>query len=162
MACAYAFATTGIAMLVSSLLKKASTSTIITFVILAVIFMALSIVLGATDVDTSWLLSSAADSIQNASSDYRDYTNEMLDSIVSLLSDPSTFFKPDWQTILTNDGYDPIVFMSEVSKIWGLNASTMNLGQITEPDYLHDVIVMIVWGAIGFIGAFAAFLRREF
>ena len=162
MACAYAFATTGIAMLVSSVLKKASTASIITFVILAVIFLALSIVLGATDVDTSWLLSTAADSIQNSSSDYRDYTNEMLDSIVTLLSNPSSFFTMGWEDTLTADGYDPDVFLAEVTKIWGLNATTMNLGQVSEPDYIHDVAVMVVWGLVGLVGAFVAFLRREF
>ena len=161
MACAYAFATTGIAMLVSSVLKKASTASIITFVILAVIFLALSIVLGATDVDTSWLLSTAADSIQNSSSDYRDYTNEMLDSIVTLLSNPSSFFTMGWEDTLTADGYDPDVFLAEVTKIWGLNATTMNLGQVSEPDYIHDVAVMVVWGLVGLVGAFVAFLRRE-
>ena len=162
MACAYAFATTGIAMLVSSVLKKGSTSTIITFVILAVIVMAMSLVLQAASVDTSWLLYDAANSIQNSSSAYRDYTNEMIDQLVAMLSDPSTFFKPDYVETLVADGYNPVDFMAEVVKIWNLNGSTIDLGQVTEPDYLHDVLVMMVWGIVGLIGSFAAFLRREF
>lgn len=162
LACAYAFATTGIAMLVSSVLKKASTSTIITFVILAVIFMALSLVLNAASVDTSWMLYDAAGSIENSSSDYRDFTNEMLDSIVSMLSDPETFLKTDWEQILIDNGFNPAVFRIEVGLVWGLNADTMDLGQVSEPDYLHDTLVMIVWGLIGLVAAFVMFIRREF
>ena len=162
LSCAYAFATTGIAMLVSSLLKKASTSTIITFVILAVIFMALSLVLNAASVDTSWMLYDCAGSIENSSSDYRDYTNEMLDSIVALLSDPTTFLKENWQQILIDNGYNPIDFLTEVQLVWGLNAGTMDIGQVTEPDYLHDTVVMIVWGIVALAGAFVAFMKREF
>ena len=163
LASAYAFATTGIGMLVSAFLKKASTSTIITFVILAVIFMALSLVLNAASVDTSWMLYDCAGSIENASSDYRDYTNEMLDSVVSMLSDPTTFLKEGWDQILFNQfSEDPATFLVELKAVWGLNAGTMDIGQVSEPDYLHDVIVMIVWGVVALAGAFVAFLRREF
>jgi len=162
LASAYAFATTGIAMLVSSLLKKASTSTIITFVILAVIFMALSLVLNAASVDTSWMLYDCAGSIENASSGYRDYTNEVLNELTETLSNPESFFKQNWAQILTDDGYNPMVFMAEVTKIWGLGEAVGDLGQVTEPDYLHDTIVMIVWGLVGLVAAFVAFIRREF
>ena len=163
LASAYAFATTGIGMLVSAFLKKASTSTIITFVILAVIFMALSLVLNAASVDTSWMLYDCAGSIENASSDYRDYTNEVLDSVVSMLSDPTTFMKADWQQILIDQfGADPAAFLLELKAVWGLDSGSINIGQVSEPDYLHDVIVMIVWGVIALAGAFVAFLRREF
>ena len=162
LACAYAFATTGIAMLVSAFLKKASTSTIITFVILAVIFMALSLVLNAASVDTSWMLYDCAGSIENASSDYRDYTNEMLDSLMTMLSDPTTFLKPDWQQILIDNGYNPIDFLTEANLVWGLNSGTMDFGQVKEPDYLHDVVVMVVWGVVALIGAYVAFIKREF
>ena len=162
LACAYAFATTGIAMLVSSLLKKASTSTIITFVILAVIFMALSLVLNAASVDTSWMLYDCAGSIENASSEYRDYTNEALNDLITMLSDPASFFKVDYQATLIADGYDPLTFMQEVSKIWALDASSMGIPTITEPDYLHDTFVMIVWGLVALVAAFVMFIRREF
>ena len=162
LACAYAFATTGIAMLVSSLLKKASTSTIITFVILAVIFMALSLVLNAASVDTSWMLYDCAGSIENASSEYRDYTNEALNDIIAMLSDPASFFKKDYEAILIADGYNPITFMAEVTKIWALDASSMGIPTITEPDYLHDTFVMIVWGLVALVAAFVMFIRREF
>ncbi len=164
MACAYAFATTGIGMLVSSLLKKASTSTIITFVILAVILFALSMVLSVAQVDTDWLLNDASESIEYSSEDFRDFTNYQLDTIASSLSNPENFFKqPEsyWRGVLEADGYDPDVFVAEVDKIWGMGGD-FSLGQIEEPDYLHDVIVMIVWGVVALAGAFVAFLRREF
>ncbi len=163
LASAYAFATTGIAMLVSAFLKKASTSTIITFVILAVIFMALSLVLNAASVDTSWMLYDCAGSIENSSSEYRDYTNEMLDSIMTLLYDPTTFLKVGWDQILIDQfGADPAAFLVELKAVWGLDSGSIDIGQVAEPDYLHDVIVMIVWGVVALAGAFVAFLRREF
>ncbi len=163
LASAYAFATTGIGMLVSAFLKKASTSTIITFVILAVIFMALSLVLNAASVDTSWMLYDCAGSIENSSSEYRDYTNEMLDEVMSLLSDPTTFLKVGWDQILIDQfGADPAAFLVELKAVWGLDSGSIDIGQVAEPDYLHDVIVMIVWGVVALAGAFVAFLRREF
>jgi ABC-2 type transport system permease protein len=163
LASAYAFATTGIGMLVSAFLKKASTSTIITFVILAVIFMALSLVLNAASVDTSWMLYDCAGSIENSSSEYRDYTNEMLDEVMSLLSDPTTFLKVGWDQILVDQfGADPAAFLVELKAVWGLDSGSIDIGQVAEPDYLHDVIVMIVWGVVALAGAFVAFLRREF
>lgn len=162
MACAYAFATTGIAMLVSSLLKKASTSTIITFVILAVILMAMSMVLGAADVETSWMLTDAAESIEYSSEEYRDFTNETIDALIDLISDPTNYLKENWAEILAADGYDPVTFMLEVSKIWAMDPEMMDVGQVTEPDYAHDVAVMIVWGLVGLAAAFVAFIKREF
>ena len=53
LACAYAFGTIGIAMFVSSIMKKGSTATIITFVILAVIITAFSLVLNAANVNST-------------------------------------------------------------------------------------------------------------
>ena len=164
MACAYAFATTGIAMLVSSLLKKASTSTILTFVVLAVIFMALSMVLGAAGTDTSWLLNDASESIEYASSDYRDFTNDMLNDLAQMLSSPASFFVLTWRTVIESYGtVDPDTFLTMVKSVWAMGGTEeFNLGQVTEPDYAYHAIVMIVWGLLGLVGAFVAFLKREF
>ena len=162
LACAYAFATTGIAMLVSSLLKKASTSTIVTFVILAVIFMALSMVLGAAQVDTSWTLYDASGSIENASTAYRDFTNRTINEAIESLSNPTTFLKENWDQILIDSGYSPVDFLEQAKLVWGFNFAPSDFGEVTEPDYVHDVIVMVVWGLVGLVAAFVAFLRREF
>ncbi len=162
LACAYAFATTGIAMLVSAFLKKASTSTIITFVILAVILMALSMVLGAAEVDTSWMLTDASESIEYSSEEYRDFTNETINELIDLITDPNNYLKENWSQILTDAGYNPVEFMYEVALVWGMDPELMNVGQVTEPDYVHDVIVMLAWGLVGLAAAFVAFLKREF
>ena len=54
------------------------------------------------------------------------------------------------------------MFLYEAGLVWGLNAGTMDLGQVSEPDYLHDTLVMIVWGLVGLVAAFVMFIRREF
>ncbi|MBP5734659.1 MAG: hypothetical protein J6W53_02425, partial [Candidatus Methanomethylophilaceae archaeon] len=61
-----------------------------------------------------------------------------------------------------DNGYNPLAFLTQVNLVWGLNAGTMNLGQVTEPDYLHDTLVMIVWGIVALVAAFMMFIRREF
>ncbi len=163
MACCYAFATTGVAMLVSSLMKKGSTATIITFVVLAVILMAVSLVLSGTSVDTSWVLYDAAESIEYASSDFRDFTNQMLDDLSKMLSDPTQFLIPNWrEVVLASALIDPDAFVDLLNTVWGLKYSPMDLGQVGEPDYVHDIIVMLAWGIVSLVGAFVAFLRREF
>lgn len=163
MACCYAFATTGVAMFVSSVMKKGSTATIITFVILAVILMAVSLVLSGTSFDTSWVLYDAAESIEYASSDFRDFTNEMLDSLSAMLSDPTQFLIPNWrEVVIASALIEPDAFVDLLNTVWGLKYSPMDLGQVGEPDYVHDIIVMFVWGIISLAGAFVMFLRREF
>lgn len=163
MACMYAFATTGIAMLVSSLLKKASTSTIITFVTLAIILTAASMVLGAADMDTSWMLTDASESIEYASSDYRTFTNDLLDQLRDLVGDPTTFLVSNWEQVLNDAGYDPNVFLVELNMVWGLSPDMVpEFADVPEPDYAHDAVVMLCWGLVAFVLAFVAFLRRQF
>ena len=173
LSCAYAFGTIGIAMFVSSIMKKGSTATIITFVILAIIITAFSLVLNAANVDASWMIDQAAGSIETCSSDYREMTNEAIDGLINALIDPSTFIHFD-QFAVNVDTYLHFSTTPEMLKYalvpnidesaWDLSvlANSMGAMEVKEPDYLHDTIVMIVWGAVGMIAAFVAFLRREF
>ena len=110
------------------------------------------------------MLYDAAGSIENSSSDYRDYTNEALDSITTLLSDPSTFLKSEEirRPIIEAAGFDYNLYMTVLGAIWGLDAETLGLPTVSEPDYLHDTLVMIVWGLVGLVAAFVMFIRREF
>ena len=162
MACAYAFGCTGIAMLVSSLMKKGSTSTIITFVILAVVFMAISIVISAAGQESGWLLNQAAGSIETASTEYRDVSNEMIDQIMTVLADPTQFLRPGWMDAFVAAGYDPAVVVDILKQYWVMSPDIMGDITIVAPDYVHDAITMIVWGVIGLAGAFVAFIKREF
>lgn len=172
MACAYAFGTIGIAMLVSSVMKKGSTATIITFVIIAVIVTALSMVLNAANVDSSWMIDQAAGSIETSTEGYRDMVNEMYQQIGMMLMDPSQFID---QRYYVPALFDDMLYEQLVTALvtptgpngepaWSLSVVGQMLGTMTvsEPDYLHDVLVMIGWGIVGMVGAFVAFLRREF
>ena len=177
LSCAYAFGTIGVAMLVSSIMKKGSTSTIITFVILAVIITAFSLVLNAANVDSWWMIDQAAGSIETCSQDYRDMTNAQIQEIINALIDPTTFIDFDLYSTMLNTMISP----SSVDKsqlllamitpdpvtgntAWSLAALADVMGnmEVVEPNYLRDVFVMIGWGLIAMVGAFFAFLRREF
>ena len=175
LACAYAFGTIGIAMFVSSIMKKGSTSTIITFVILAVIITALSMVLNAANVNSSWMIDQAANSIMECSEEYRNMMNEIYSSLAQMLNNPNTYIDfdtyaaafaivhPDGgvtkemliQAILTEvDGKIAFDFSAASAQILSL--------EVKIPDYLRDTLVMIAWGLISMVAAFFAFIRREF
>ena len=175
LACAYAFGTIGIAMLVSSIMKKGSTSTIITFVILAVIITALSMVLNAANVNSSWMIDQAANSIMECSEEYRDMMNELYASLAQMLNDPSTFVNFDtyaaaFTLLYPGAGVTKEMLITAIitpvdGKIaFDFSAASteiMNL-EVKIPDYLKDTLVMIAWGFISMVAAFFAFIRREF
>ena len=175
LACAYAFGTTGIAMMVSSMMKKGSTSTIITFVILAVIITAFSLVLNAAKVDSFWMIDQAANSITTCSEEYRTMTNESIAELFSKLADPNTFIDFDQFAAVLSAMVVPgptsqqllaamLVPDATGKTAWSLTVLIDSMGDFTvvEPDYLRDCLVMIVWGLIAMIGAFFAFIKREF
>ncbi len=175
LACAYAFGTIGIAMLVSSIMKKGSTSTIITFVILAVIITALSMVLNAANVNSSWMIDQAANSIMECSEEYRNMMNELYASLAQMLNDPSTFVNFDtyaaaFTLLYPGAGVTKEMLITAIitpvdGKIaFDFSAASteiMNL-EVKIPDYLKDTLVMIAWGFISMVAAFFAFIRREF
>ena len=175
LACAYAFGTIGIAMFVSAWMKKASTATIITFVILAVIITAFSLVLNAASVDSFWMIDQAANSITTCSQEYRDMTNEQIQELVNALVDPNTFIDFDLYATMTATLYSPGLDKTQLitamvtpgpdgQAAWSLAGLSGMMGDMTvvEPNYVRDVLVMIGWGLIAMVGAFVAFLRREF
>ena len=173
LSCVYAFGTIGIAMFISSIMKKGSTATIITFVILAVIVTAVSMVLEASSVNHSWMIDTASESIMNCSTDYRDWYNGMMASIQASIGSPETFIaEPFYNPLLVNGtSYDGLILALTTptgpngETAWYLGekiAESIGASLITAPDYLHDILVMFAWGAIGMVAAFLAFLRREF
>ncbi len=172
LACAYAFGTIGIAMFVSSIMKKGSTATIITFVILAVIITAFSMVLNAADVNSSWMIDQAAGSIETCSQEYRDMTNEAIEGLMNALVDPRSFihfdtFSDNLGGVLSAEAlFKGLVpnFPYPQGSAWDLSVLSDSMGsmKVVEPDYLRDCLVMIIWGLVAMVGAFIAFLRREF
>ena len=173
LACAYAFGTIGIAMFVSSIMKKGSTATIITFVILAIIITAFSLVLNAANVDSFWMIDQAAGSIETCSQDYRDMTNAAVEQLINALMDPTNFIHFD-KFASNMSAYESIVVTPDAllhglvpnlaDSAWDLSALANNTGamEVKAPDYVRDTFVMIGWGVVGMIAAFVAFLRRDF
>ncbi len=173
LACAYAFGTIGIAMFVSSIMKKGSTATIITFVILAIIITAFSLVLNAANVDSFWMIDQAAGSIETCSQDYRDMTNVAIEQLINALMDPTNFIHFD-KFASNLDTYQGVIIAPDVllnglvpnlaDSAWDLSVLANSTGamEIKAPDYVRDTFVMIGWGVVGMVAAFVAFLRREF
>ena len=176
LACAYAFGTVGIAMFVSSIMKKGSTATIITFVILAVIITAFSLVLSAANVESYWMIDQAANSITTCSQEYRDMTNEQIQQLMTSLINPEDAFinfdlySEMIKSLFTVDlSSDQLIYAmknpnSDGNAAWNLAILSEMTDSMTvvESNYVRDVFVMIGWGAIAMVGAFVAFLRREF
>lgn len=162
MAFVYAFATIGIAMLVSSIMKKSNTSTIMTFVILLVILPAFSLVLGTAGFEVDWMIDKVAESITNCSEGYRETMNEMLSSIEQMLSSPESFLTEGWQADLIAAGQDPLIVLTVLANHWAMGSGFMGEAMISAPDLLHDSLIMVAWGVVGLVAAFFKFMRREF
>ena len=76
MALAYVFATSGVAMLVSSFSKKGGTSAVITFITILMIIPIVSMVLETSGIDTWFMLDTASDAILNSIPEYVESINE--------------------------------------------------------------------------------------
>ena len=132
-------------------------------------------VLNAANVNSSWMIDQAANSIMECSEDYRDMMNEFYSSLAQMLNDPSTFVNFDtyeaafailypgsgvtkemliYAIITPVDGKMAFDFSAASTEIMGM--------EVNVPDYLRDTLVMIAWGAISMVAAFFAFIRREF
>lgn len=74
----YVFATTGVAMLISSLMKKGGTSAVMTFVTILLLISVVSAVMSASDVDTWFMLDSASSSITNSIPEHVASSNELM------------------------------------------------------------------------------------
>lgn len=78
MSIAYVFATTGIAMLISSFMKKGGTSAVLTFITILLILPVITGVVSAAGFDTWFMLDGAAGSITTSIPEYVASSNEML------------------------------------------------------------------------------------
>ena len=167
MACMYAFAATGVAMLVSCVLKKASTATIITFVLLLAVMPAFSMVLSMAGADASWMMDQAGAAITNCSDSYRDMTNEAIEGLAQSLSDPTQYFDVN----LLMESLRAWGFSGTINDLGAVLAGSFNLTeigsvissmQVSAPDIPFDVGVLAVWGLASMAAGFFLFLRREF
>lgn len=167
MACMYAFAATGVAMLVSCVLKKASTATIITFVLLLAVMPAFSMVLSMAGADASWMMDQAGAAITNCSDSYRDMTNEAIEGLAQSLSDPTQYFDVN----LLMESLKAWEFSGTINDLGAILTGSFNLTeigsvissmQVSAPDIPFDVGVLAVWGLVSMAAGFFLFLRREF
>ena len=175
LACAYALGTTGIAMAISSVMKKASTSTILTFVALLIIIPALTMVFGIAGFETTWMIDQASASILSCSEGYRDMTNEMLDQFAMAMMSPDTFINIQALVDAMNANTIGLTINPELTyeMMKGFLSqegvlSSAAFGQmmseiyVEAPDVNYDAAVMCIWGVIGLIASFLFFRKREF
>ena len=174
LACAYAFGCIGIAMLISSFMKKSNTATILTFVALMVVISAASMVLSLAGMNVSWMIDQAAGSISNCSPGYRDYTNEQLQLMAQMMMDPGSFIDFNAYAsalIAASTTFPPGVLASEFLNTVMVDSGSWTFGAIGEmfgsmsvsaPDVLKDTFTMLAWGVVALVGSFILFLRREF
>ena len=103
---------------------------------------------------------------------YRDMMNEIYRQLGEMLANPKTFITEDYYVpaFFAGMNYDQLILAlitpdpSSGYPAWSLVEASKEIGglSVSEPNYLRDTLVMIVWGIIGMVGAFVAFLRREF
>ncbi len=81
MCLAYVFATTGVAMLVSSLFKKGGTAAVVTFLAVLLVVPIVSSAASGAGVDTWFMLDQASTAISNSVPEYVEMTNGVLESM---------------------------------------------------------------------------------
>ncbi len=129
----YVVATSGVAVLISSIMKKGSTCAILTFVLLLLILPIISGVLSMS-MDPWFMLDQAANSISTSMPEYVANTNDGMQALIDQLAGMG--FEMDQDTI------DSLL--------------------ISAPDLVKSVGTMLGWGLITMILAWIAFIRREF
>ncbi len=78
MCLAYVFATTGVAMLISSLMRKGGSSAVLTFITILLLVSVVSAVLSMAGTDTWFMLDSASNAISNSVPEYVSGMNDMV------------------------------------------------------------------------------------
>ena len=166
LAAAFGFAVSGIAIMFSSFVKKASVATIFTFVTPLIVLPAMSMVLGMADMNVSWMLDQAAAGIANCSEAVRDMTNDVLQQLAVMMNDPTYLFSIEDLINQLNAAAGSDVFNATNivpiltdCYLGGMDVSEMML---SAPDVLHDGLVMIAWGVVTMVISFLLFIRREF
>lgn len=170
LSCAYAFGCIGIAMLISGVMKKSNTATILTFVVLMILITAVSMVLSIAGFNVDWMIDQASTSISSCSPGYREYSDAQMQAIAALLMDVSNFINFEkFREILLAAGLTPdnivtVITALSNSEVWNLAALGEMLGEMSVqvPNVLRDIAVMFSWGLLSLIAAFIMFLRREF
>ncbi len=169
MSCGYAFGTTGIAMFISSFMKKSSTSTIVTFVILLAIIPVISTAMTLAGVDATWMLDKAAGTITTCSEAYRINYNATIDTLIAMLSDPSqtiniALLVQEFAAQGITVTYDLLYQVLSAPGVLYTEAMAGMMGsmKVVAPDILYNFGVMIAWGLISLIAAFYMFTKREF
>lgn len=172
LSCAYAVGCIGVAMLVSTVMKKSNTATILTFVILMVIITAISMVLGIAGMNTDWMIDQASGAIATCSPGYREYTDAQMEALASMLMNVAAFIDIDALVTALNSlvtstpAISPEILFTALNAegVWNLSAIGEILGEMSVevPNIVKDTAVMIGWGLVSLIAAFIMFLRREF
>ena len=181
LSCAYAVGCIGVAMFISSFMKKSNTATILTFVALMILITAASMVLSIAGMDVSWMIDQASGSIATCSPGYRAYSDEQIQQLAMVLMSPDMFIDFELYSEALIAYISPLIGGSLPVGVADqfpivlqgtlLQSGAWNLGEIGElfgsmstpiPDVMKDAFVMIGWGIVSLVASFVLFLRREF
>ncbi len=176
LSCAYAIGCIGVAMLVSAVMKKSNTATILTFVILMIVITAASMVLSIAGFDVAWMIDQASGSISTCSPGYREYTDSQIQQMATLLMSPDVFIDfelyAEGLIYVAGSGFgftatDLAPVLRDVllySGSWNLEVIGTFLSgmSVDVPNVMKDTFVMLGWGVVALVAAFILFLRREF
>ena len=88
MCLAYVFATTGVAMLISSVMKKGGTAAILTFVTILLLISVVSAVISASGTDPWFMLDTASNAVTNSIPEYVESSNAMMGELGQELGVP--------------------------------------------------------------------------
>ncbi len=115
MAICYVFASSGIAVLISSVMKKAGTAAVVTFIFLMLIMNIFSVVLSEVDVDAWFMLGTASDSILTSLPEYIDMVNSGLGDLPEGMEGVGDIFGDIMGTQPADTVRDGLVMI-----VWGL------------------------------------------
>jgi len=189
----YAFAASGIAFIISAFLKKGSVCTVISILLLVIVFPIASTMVASGDGENWYMIDQAGKTVCTCVPEYVDMYNETLeqfglvvDSAVSILEgftdermiqavaglnafmQSPEFLNLDPGTQMSLGAIAAFMNQATPDSLWGMimvlkvMATSSLLKPMEDPDLVREAGVMLAWGIVAYLIAWARFIRREF
>lgn len=147
----YIFATSGIAFVISSFIKKGSVCTIITLLVLVMI---IPLVTKMINGNTWYMLDTAGNTIITCIPEYVESFNQAINQWIVQMQTAIDYLETS---------SDPII--KQVAQFMQMMVDTHMYGfmaPIATPNILREAGVLLVWGVAAYIISWVKFIRREF
>lgn len=184
----YAFATSGVAFVISAFLKKSSVCTVISILLMLVIFPIVSTMVEANDGESWYMIDQAGETIYTCIPEYVDRYNETLDQFDDVIGQAIAIlegftdqdvqiavqaFMDYYQTLdpESQAAFAPLLEYLNTSysqNLYGMifvlkmMSGSALLAPMENPDLLKEFLILLVWGIAGYFVAWIRFVRREF